>query len=100
MTNRIVGRFLIVSVLLGAASAVASAQVPAGTINGIVSDPHDAIVANAHLVAISKAQGTTNSKSKPLDLPPLNSRKLWFRRAAQLRSTPGCRSWASAQRSP
>jgi len=49
MTNRIVGRFLIASVLLGASSAVASAQVPTGTINGIVSDPHDAIVPNTSL---------------------------------------------------
>jgi len=67
MMNRIAGRFLIVSMLFAAAAAMAPAQVPTGTINGIVSDPHDAVVGNAHVVVINKAQGVSRETSSNAD---------------------------------
>src|SRR6202171_1681610 len=67
MMNRIASRLFIVSMLLAAAAAMAAAQVPTGTINGIVSDPHDAVVPNAHVVAINKAQGVSRESSSNAD---------------------------------
>jgi hypothetical protein len=67
MTNGIVGRFLIVAMLLGAVAAMIRAQVPTGTINGIVSDPHEAVVPNARVVAISKSQGVSRETSSNAD---------------------------------
>ena len=67
MIERIAGRFFIVSMLLAAAAARTPAQVPTGTINGIVSDPHDAVVPNAHVVAINKAQGVSRETSSNAD---------------------------------
>ena len=120
MMDRIVVTFLIVSAFPGVGAARVPAQVPTGTVSGIISDPHDAVVPNAHVVAIITAQGVSRETSsnadglyafanlpagiyelkiEPLVLPPLNSRTLSSRRAAQLHSTPGCRSRAPAQRS-
>ena len=67
MMDRIAGRFFIVSMLLAAAAAMAPAQVPTGTINGIVSDPNDAVVPNAHVVTVSKAQGVSRESSSNAD---------------------------------
>ena len=67
MMNRIAGRFFIVSMLLAAAAVMAPAQVPTGTINGIVSDPHDAVVPNAHVFAVNKAQGVSRESSSNAD---------------------------------
>jgi hypothetical protein len=67
MMNRIAGRFFVISMLLAAATAMAAAQVPPGTINGIVSDPHEAVVPNAHVVAINKAQGVSRESSSNAD---------------------------------
>jgi hypothetical protein len=67
MRDRIAGRFFIVAMLLAAATAMAPAQVPTGTINGIVSDPHDAVVPNAHVVTVSKAQGVSRETSSNRD---------------------------------
>jgi hypothetical protein len=58
---------LFISMLLAAATAMAAAQVSTGTINGIVSDPHEAAVPNAHVVAINKAQGVSRESSSNAD---------------------------------
>ena len=54
MRDRIAGRFFIVAMLLAAATAMAPAQVPTGTINGIVSDPHDAVVPHSNCIRAAK----------------------------------------------
>src|ERR1700677_229708 len=58
-------------------AAIAFAQVPVGSINGIVTDPKDAVVPGAHVTAVSSAQGVsreTVSNNSGLytisDLPP------------------------------
>jgi hypothetical protein len=67
------------SVLTAAAlfAGIAFAQVPVGSINGIVTDPKDAVVPGAHVTAVSAAQGVsreTVSNNSGLyslsDLPP------------------------------
>lgn len=66
MIKHLAGKVAIVAVLLAVAVTIVPAQVPTGTVNGIVTDPHDAVVANARVVAVSKTQGisrdgTTNA---------------------------------------
>ena len=69
------------SVLIAATLLAASgfAQVPVGSINGIVTDPKDAIVIGAHVTAVSAAQGVSrdtvtngNGLYALSDLPPGN----------------------------
>jgi hypothetical protein len=67
MKNRLVCKTAMVTVLLMAFCAMASAQVPTGEINGIVTDPHDAVVANAHAVAVSTSQGISRETSTNSD---------------------------------
>ncbi len=77
MAKRVLCNLAVVAVLLVAIVTNVPAQVPTGTINGLVSDPHDAIVPHAHVVAISKAQGVSRETSSNadglyviVDLPP------------------------------
>jgi hypothetical protein len=67
MMDRIAGRFLIVSMLTAATATMAPAQVPTGTVNGIVSDPHEAVVPNASIVVIDKAQSISRESSSNAD---------------------------------
>jgi hypothetical protein len=62
--------------IVAAAASVCRTQVPVGSINGIVTDPKDAVVAGARVVALNAAQGVsrdtvTNSSGLYLlsDLP-------------------------------
>jgi hypothetical protein len=67
------------SVLIAATwfAGMAAGQVPVGSINGLVTDPKDAVVIGAHVTAISAAQGITrdtvtngNGLYALSDLPP------------------------------
>jgi hypothetical protein len=49
-----------VVVLLTAMTLAVHAQVPTGTINGIVTDPHQAVVTGAHVAATERATGVTH----------------------------------------
>jgi len=49
-----------VVVLLTTMPCVLQAQVPTGTINGIVTDPHQAVVSGAHVAATERATGVTH----------------------------------------
>ena len=49
-------RFLLLGLLIPAASVV-YAQIPDGGLNGLVTDPKDAVVAGAHVAAVSTTQG-------------------------------------------
>jgi len=49
-------RFLLLGLLIPSAS-VAYAQIPDGGLNGLVTDPKDAVVAGAHVAAMSTTQG-------------------------------------------
>ena len=51
-------RYFLFSILVLAASIV-HAQVPDGSVNGLVTDPKDAAIVGAHVTVISAAQGTT-----------------------------------------
>jgi hypothetical protein len=86
MMDRIAGRFLIVSMLMAAAATMAPAQVATGTINGIVSDPHEAVVPNARIVAINKAQGISreSSATRTVFLQGTTSSKFCFNQARQI----------------
>jgi len=53
--------------LLGLIAAAGPAQVPTGAINGIVTDPHDAFVPNAHVIAVSVTQGVSRETSTNAD---------------------------------
>jgi Carboxypeptidase regulatory-like domain/TonB dependent receptor len=53
-----VSRFFVLTVLLLSA-CVAHAQVPDGSLNGLVTDPKDAAIVGAHVTAVSATQGTT-----------------------------------------
>src|SRR5450755_2926970 len=50
---------VVLIVVLGVAVTPVSAQVPTGTVNGLISDPREAVVPNARVVAISRAQGVS-----------------------------------------
>jgi len=67
-------------VLIAATLLAASgfAQVPVGSINGIVTDPKDAIVIGGHVTAVSAAQGVSRDYSHE---------RQWSLRI--VRSTPG-----------
>jgi Carboxypeptidase regulatory-like domain/TonB dependent receptor-like, beta-barrel len=67
MKNRLVCKVVMATVLLAAFCAIVPAQVPTGQINGIITDPHDAIVANAHVVAVSKTQGISHETTTNAD---------------------------------
>jgi hypothetical protein len=57
MRKRLVSKVLRAVACAAMFAAMAPAQVPNGTINGIVTDPHDAVVAGARVVATSTAKG-------------------------------------------
>jgi hypothetical protein len=48
-----------ITLLLAVLRFTVQAQVPTGTINGIVTDPHQAVVAGAHVTATESATGLT-----------------------------------------
>jgi hypothetical protein len=77
MNQPVPARLLALLWLLATLMGVGHAQVPVGSINGIVTDPKDAVVVGAHVTALSAAQGLsyeTLSNSSGLytlpDLPP------------------------------
>ncbi|HEX4312084.1 MAG TPA: TonB-dependent receptor [Acidobacteriaceae bacterium] len=59
MTQHRCARLAVRAVLFLTAVALGHAQVPVGSINGIVTDPKDAVVPNAHITAVSLAQGVS-----------------------------------------
>jgi hypothetical protein len=63
MVKRLSCRVVKVALLIALITTAVPAQVPTGTINGIVTDPRDAFVPNALVVATSKAQGITRETS-------------------------------------
>jgi len=67
MANRVLLKCAVVAVLFTAISTQLTAQVPTGEINGIVTDPHEAVVANARIIAVSKTQGITRETSTNVD---------------------------------
>jgi Carboxypeptidase regulatory-like domain len=67
MVKRVICNATAVALLLAAIVTSVPAQVPSGTINGIVTDPHDAFVPNALVVATSKAQGISRETSTNQD---------------------------------
>src|SRR5271163_1696309 len=60
MKRRLVRGFVAVAALLAAMTFAVKAQVPTGTINGIVTDPHQAVVTGAHVSATERATGVTH----------------------------------------
>src|SRR5271155_2590480 len=60
MKRRLVRGFVAVAALLAAMTFAVKAQVPTGTINGIVTDPHQAVVTGAHVAATERATGVTH----------------------------------------
>ena len=72
MSITVGARSLVLSVLVLAASVV-HAQVPDGSLNGLVTDPKDAIIVGAHVAAVSTTQGnsrTTTTNGSGLYLLP------------------------------
>src|SRR5580693_2484552 len=63
MTKLLSCRVVTVALLVALITTAVPAQVPTGTINGIVTDPRDAFVPNALVVATSKTQGITRETS-------------------------------------
>jgi hypothetical protein len=66
MKQWLAGRVAFVGILLALVSATAMAQVPTGTINGRVTDPAEAVVVGARIVAVNQAtnvprETTTNT---------------------------------------
>jgi hypothetical protein len=57
MKRWLVCRFVEVAVLLVAMTFTLCAQVPTGSINGIVTDPHQAVVSGAHVTTTERATG-------------------------------------------
>jgi hypothetical protein len=53
--------------LFAAMAAAASAQVPTSTLNGLVTDPKDAVVAGARVAVVSSAQGVTRETTTNAD---------------------------------
>jgi hypothetical protein len=43
--------------LFATSVCVAQAQIPTGSLNGLVTDPKDAVIVGAHVTAVSAAQG-------------------------------------------
>lgn len=77
MSQHLTARFFVLLSIFAIAVGIACAQVPVGSINGIVTDPKDTVVAGAHVTALSAAQGlshdtVTNSSGfyTLSDLPP------------------------------
>jgi hypothetical protein len=50
-------RFFLLSVLV-LSVCIAHTQVPDGSVNGLVTDPKDAVIVGAHVIAVSSTQGT------------------------------------------
>jgi hypothetical protein len=67
MMKRLASKVAMIALVLAAIGTVVLAQVPTGAINGIVTDPHDAVVPNARVVAISKAQGISRETATNAD---------------------------------
>jgi hypothetical protein len=71
MMKRLAGKVAMATVFFAVVAALTcaaiSAQVPTGAINGIVTDPHDAVVPNAHVVAVSQTQGVSRETSSNAD---------------------------------
>jgi hypothetical protein len=66
MIQRIAHRLATLTILLAMTSLAVHAQAPTSTINGIVTDPNDALVAGAHVAAVNLAtevssETTTNA---------------------------------------
>jgi hypothetical protein len=59
MKRRLACGVAAVAVLLVAMTSAVQAQVPTGTINGIVTDPRQAVVSGAHVAATERATGVT-----------------------------------------
>jgi hypothetical protein len=57
MKRALVRRVVAVAMFLAAMTFAMQAQVPTGTINGIVTDPHQAVVSGAHVTATELATG-------------------------------------------
>ncbi len=61
--------------MLAFAGGTACAQIPTGSLNGMVTDPKDAVVSGAHVTAVSSTQGvsheTTTNSSGLYTLPDL-----------------------------
>src|SRR5271156_1689739 len=60
MKRRLVRGFVAIAALLAAMTFAVKAQVPTGTINGIVTDPHQAVVTGAHVTATERTTGVTH----------------------------------------
>src|SRR5271163_3015960 len=60
MKRRLVRGFVAVAALLAAMTFAVKAQVPTGTINGIVTYPRQAVVSGAHVAATERATGVTH----------------------------------------
>ena len=75
MSQHFSARFLPLLSVLAMLAGIADAQVPTGNINGIVTDPKDAIVIGARVDAVSTTQGVSRSTvtngSGRYDLPDL-----------------------------
>jgi hypothetical protein len=67
LASKVAMAALLVAGVVALIGAAVCAQVPTGTINGIVTDPHDAVVPNAHVVALSTAQGVSRETSSNAD---------------------------------
>ena len=59
MIQHVAARWSALIAMLAVASAIATAQVPMGSLNGIVVDQKDALVVGAQVTAVSPAQGVT-----------------------------------------
>ncbi len=59
MKRQLVGRVVAVVFLVAATMLTIQAQAPTGTINGIVTDPHQAVVTGAHVSATERGTGAT-----------------------------------------
>ena len=60
MKRRLVRGVVAIVILVAAMTFAVQAQVPTGTINGIVTDPHQAIVTGAHVTATERTTGVTH----------------------------------------
>lgn len=61
MTRHVIARLGALVVFLLTAVVIVRAQVPAGSLNGIVSDPKDAVVVGAQVTATDTAQGVSRA---------------------------------------
>jgi Carboxypeptidase regulatory-like domain/TonB dependent receptor len=71
MAKRLLCNFAVlaalIAVLMVATVPSVVAQVPTGTVNGLISDPREAVVPNARVVAVSKAQGVSRETTSNAD---------------------------------